>query len=60
MVVNTKRLEVRDQGLPIGVQISARYGSMVSAFSPPRHRRRWTSARAVTMDTTRPTISAPH
>lgn len=38
-------------GLPIGVQIPARYGSVVSAFSPPRHRRR---------GTTRPTISAPH
>src|SRR5258708_6404834 len=39
---------------------TGRYGSVVSAFSPPRPRRRGTSARAMTMDTTRPTISAPH
>ena len=56
---STTRLGVR-HGLPVGVQIPARYGSVVSAFSSPRHRRRLTSARAVTMDTTRPTISAPH
>ena len=56
---STTRLGVR-HGLPVGVQIPARYGSVVSAFSSPRHRRRLTSARAVTMDTTRPTISAHH
>ena len=32
---STTRLGVR-HGLPIGVQIPARYGSVVSAFSPPR------------------------
>ena len=36
---STTRLGVR-HGLPIGVQIPARYGSVVSAFCSPRHRRR--------------------